>query len=163
MCGRQSGSLYVSGPPGTGKSASINHLLDSRPVSLCPASCDEWMPTITGNSPMQVFLISCFCLVVSFKHKSYNRLYQPSSVILQQSSFKIFPVSPIQLPPLSQDLTPNAAVVVLNCMTLRSPQAIFSCLLEQLQPLTGGRRGKLQMKGAQDRLAHIITHSKKIM
>ena len=35
VCGRKAGSLYVSGPPGTGKSASINHLLESRPVSLC--------------------------------------------------------------------------------------------------------------------------------
>ena len=67
------------------------------------------------------------------------------------------------LSPPSQDLTESACVVVLNCMTLRSPQAIFSSLLEHLQPLAVDKKAKQQIRSTQDRLTHIITHSKKTM
>ena len=35
IVGKRPGSLYVSGPPGTGKSASVNHVIRNKVVCLC--------------------------------------------------------------------------------------------------------------------------------
>ena len=35
IVGKRPGSLYVSGPPGTGKSASVNHVIRNKVVRSC--------------------------------------------------------------------------------------------------------------------------------
>ena len=72
---QQPGSLYISGPPGTGKTATVTQLLEgSSKVSgvyiLC--TCSQWVWSLLQSSWSPVVVN---CMSVSHPHAIYGKIY----------------------------------------------------------------------------------------